>query len=226
MLTEEAIKQTRFFRRVDEKLYMVRSIEHVKLVTLILCENGVESQLHLGDPVCSEFAPVQICTVRRRKAAAESSSNQVVAPGPSRVKPRKQKESSGSADKTRGRGNNKFKGVKKEKHRYKDGRDKYSASYRNPETKKNEYLGTFDNEFLAAAAWFERDGNKAEAARLRDLVKEAEELNPDKPLDGAAKHELKRTGKTIWICKRCGLEYQSKGTCPGCGNDDMREVPA
>jgi len=57
MLTEETIKQTRFFRGNDEKTYLLKNVRSVKLVTLIDCESGEMSDLLLGDDVCSQFVP-------------------------------------------------------------------------------------------------------------------------------------------------------------------------
>ena len=211
MLTEEAIKETRFFQGADEKVYLVVEVRKVKLVTLIETIDSGESQLLLDDEeVCSQFSPV----FPKFQTFVQ---NQRVPDKPTGYRKPKR---------TRGGGppSSQFKGVKKLKKGYADGRDRWYASWRNPQTKKQEYLGSFDNEYLAAAAWFERDGDKAEAKRLRALVKEHQELNPDRPLDGAARHDAKRQGKTIFVCKRCGLEYQSKGICAACGNSDMRKV--
>ena len=108
--------------------------------------------------------------------------------------------------KTAGLGTNRYKGVKAE-NPYKDGRPRYSANIHIPATKKIKYLGTFDSEEKAAAAY-----NQAAA----DMAEQAEN-NHDRPT-------RRRTKKTEWICNRCGTAYQSKGVC-GCGCNDMREVP-
>lgn len=116
-----------------------------------------------------------------------------------------------------------FKGVYKRT--FKNGTVKYKASYWDKENKKHVYLGLYDSEFEAAAAYAEHIGDHKEAAMLRAMAKENAELNPDKPLDSTSRHEAKRKGEFIWVCKRCGLEYKSSGTCAGCGNDDMQKVP-
>jgi len=219
MLTEEAIKQTRFFRGVDDKFYMVTEIKPVKIVTLIECLNGKESDLIIGDEVCSQFIPVEADFKNFHVDKPELIHKKI---------PKEETKYHLHKKPIRARGgklpSSQFKGVKKLKYGYADGRSRFEASYYNPKTKKVEYLGSFDNEYLAAANYEERVGNLQEAKRLRGLVKEYQDLNPDRHLDGAAKHNIKRAGKTIWVCNRCGLEYESKGTCAKCGNDDMREV--
>jgi len=123
-----------------------------------------------------------------------------------------------------------FKGVRKARP-YADGRTRWTAQYYDSATKMLEHLGSFDNEYLAAAAWNDRDGKKTEAARLRKLAKqqkaddrEQAENNPDRPLGGEGRRNAKRDGKPTYVCKRCGAEYQSNGIC-GCGCDLMK-VPA
>jgi len=219
MLTEETVKQTNFFKRtVDEKVYLVVEIMAVKLATLIDTIEGGEAQILLDDeeacrqfvPVMADFKPfIQNQIVAERQIAQQKKPDKKVRHGRSRRKDSKLR----------------FKGVREDKRGYKDGRKKWIVNYCNTGNQKVEYLGTFDNEYLAAAAYEERDGNKAEAARLRAMVKEYNELNPDRPLSGSEHADLKKSGKTEWLCKRCGLRYQDKGTCAHCGNDDMREVP-
>lgn len=227
MLTEEAIKETRFFRGVDEKVYLVVHVRSVRIATITDISDCKESDLMLEEEdVCRQFVPVQA-------DFSEFIQNQIVINKPVLPKPENRKEPSRSAsrkkpaktinDKTP---STHFKGVKRNKKDYADGRPSYSVQYYNKQTKKNEHLGSFDNVYLAAAAYAERDGNIAEARRLRALVKEHQELNPNRPLDGTTRHEAKLKGGYIYVCKRCGLEYQNRGTCANCGNDDMRKVPA
>lgn len=214
MLTEETIKQTRFFRGVDEKVYLIVAVKKVKLAILIDTIEGGESRLLLDDAeVCSQFIPV----LPNFQAFVQ---NQVMTDKPA-VDPKPVKNR--TIKRTSERQTSPYKGVKIGKP-YADGRTRYEVHYYNKETKRAEYLGTTDNEFLAAAIYAERDGDKEEAARLRAMAAEHQELNPDRPLDGTTRAEAKRTGRTIYVCKRCGLEYKTKGICAGCGNDDMREV--
>jgi len=229
MITEETIKQTKFYQDQAEQQHLVTEVRSVKLVTLINCKDGVESKLLLGDDVCSQFTP------------CEASFNpfvekQVVVRRPKRKEPdpgRKSNTKTPSARSTRKGASNRFKGVKKEKP-YSDGRKKFSANYRL--SGKGKYLGTFENEFLAAAAVQEKIGNKDEAKRLRNLatattgmtkqqradMDEQAENNPNRP--GTTS---KKKGKTIWVCKKCGVEYMSepKFGCLNCRGDDFREVP-
>ena len=64
-----------------------------------------------------------------------------------------------------------------------------------------------------AAAYQERAGDKAEAARLRDLA--------DMTID----ESRKKTGK-VYRCKHCKLEFQEKPeSCPGCNSAAFDEIP-
>lgn len=236
MLTEEAIKQTRFFKGLDENIYLVRDVRTVKNVTLINCEHGELVDINLGDEQCASFVPVTAsfalalacCPEQEPPTVLESPDKRdpYARTEPSRTSSQNQKETKKAPLGSRKRrdSTSEFAGVRRAGN-YRDGRPRYEASYKNEKGKKV-YIGRSDNEFLAAAIYQEHIGNKQEAARLRALVAEDRELNPDKPLDGAARHEAKRAGKTIWVCKRCGLEYLSEGTCASCGNNYMQEVPA
>jgi len=127
----------------------------------------------------------------------------------------------------------KYKGVTRAKPK-KDGTIMYKANVWDGKRKKNLLLGIFNNELLAAAAVQDYKGNKDEARKLRALgrpqedgksldaanMKEQADNNPDRPTHQAKK----KKGVTVYVCKQCGLEYQSKGKCAGCGNYDMREV--
>jgi hypothetical protein len=220
MLTEETAKQTNFFKREgDEKVYLVVEIRAVKLATLIDTIEGCEAQILLDDEeACRQFVPVQA-------DFKPFIQNQITVERPATKQKRPDKKA-GQGGTRRKDSTSQFRGVREDKRGYSDGRRKWVVNYYNPEIQKVEYLGSFDNEYLAAATYEERAGNKAEAARLRAMVKEYEELNPDRPLSGSDHADLKKSGKTEWLCKRCGLRYLYKGTCAHCGNDDMREVPA
>ena len=54
-------------------------------------------------------------------------------------------------------GRNKFKGVKKCRKGYADGRDRYAVQFYNKETKRVEHIGIFDNEEAATRAHRERE---------------------------------------------------------------------
>jgi len=213
MITEETIRQTRFYRGIDNNFYLVSDVQSVKLVTLLACSDCKKSQLLLGEEVCEQFVPVEASF----KRFIESQ----LIPVPAAAITQKSEKQTGRRKPATTRGgkapSSLFKGVEKLKIGYSDGRSKFRATFRNPETKKQEVLGHFDNEYLAAAKYQERAGNLTEARRLYDLAEQANN-NPDrtKPV---------KKEKITWVCKRCGSEYQSKGTC-GCGCDDMREVKA
>lgn len=187
MLTEEAIKQTRFFRGSDEKVYLIVDVKNVKLATLINTTEGKESRLLLDDEeVCSQFFPVipvfEEAEQRPKKQEPQQDSpkersSSTTARQPVGIKRRRADKSSN------------FKGVSRVKD-LTDGSQCWCSQYYNQKTKKLEHLGRFRHEFLAAAAWFERDGDKKEAARLRALVEEHEALNPDKPRQPKRKKKI------------------------------------
>lgn len=119
-----------------------------------------------------------------------------------------------------------FKGVKKEKKSYADGRPRFTVNYHDRQKGKIKYLGTFDNEYLAAAKYQDHIGNKKEAKRLRSLAKqqrldmaEQAENNPDRP----TKPKMKK-----WKCKHCGLEvkYPTKPKigCIKCNNSAYEQI--
>ena len=58
-ITEEMIGLTKFFMGADSKCYLVKNVRTVKLVTLICTRDGSESDLLLGDDVCSQFEPAE-----------------------------------------------------------------------------------------------------------------------------------------------------------------------
>lgn len=237
MLTEETIKKTRFFRGVDEKIYLVVEVRNVNLATLIDTIEGGESRLLLDDDeVCHQFFPVlgNFEALGPEKEPAEIPEPSLTMKVDSAISRAGHKKpvtvETGTKSRLPGQrkridSSSEFPGVMRADN-YRDGRPRFEAGYMDKKTRKRVYIGRSDSEFLAAAMYQEHIGDKQEAERLRALVKEQQELNPDRPLDGMARHEAKRTGKTIYVCKKCGLEYQSKGTCAGCGNDDMRKVKA
>jgi rubrerythrin len=104
----------------------------------------------------------------------------------------------------------KYKGISPCKPR-KDGTHLWRVQYW--ENGKNKSLGQFESPELAGAAYAERTGDHAEAARLRamagrqktDMAEQAEN-NPDR---------ARRV--TIYICTHCKTEWQSKpDSCPHC----------
>ena len=84
----------------------------------------------------------------------------------------KSKEVSTKAEKSSRRGprsKSRYKGVSKAK---KPG--KFRAQFWDKEKNKNKYLGTFDSELEAAAAYQDHIGNKKEAMRLRNEYEEGD----------------------------------------------------
>jgi len=53
MITEDTIKQTKFYRGQDGQDYMATVVRGVRICTLVNCSDGIESKLLLGDDVCS-----------------------------------------------------------------------------------------------------------------------------------------------------------------------------
>lgn len=202
--------------------------------------NGSMEQLH------RKLVDIRICiaTLERMVGCEEKEQEQKQerpAPEQSETKTQKQKVEDESTASRKGPRNpsSRFKGVKKNKKPYKDGRARFEVTFYNKKKSQSEYLGSFDNEYLAAARYQERDGNKVEAQRLRkladqdgddqarpgDMAKqrradraEQEENNRDRPTD------KKKKTVTIYVCNLCGLEYQKRGQCAGCGKNDMHET--
>jgi len=126
----------------------------------------------------------------------------------------------------------KFKGVSRDGPR-KDGSRKWRAQYWDGKKQKPVSLGMFETELLAAAAYQDHDGNKAEAARLRSLdsgqsgrsqqkadIAEQADNNPDR-------EKVKIV--TIYICSHCNTEWNSKpDRCPHCDSASFKakKVPA
>lgn len=237
-ITEETIKQTKFYQDEVEQHYLVTDVRSVKLVTLISCGDGAESKLLLGDDVCSQFFPVDA-------TFKPFIQNQVVVQSPESPEPKQatiksRKTPSGKRSKCP---SSQFKGVKKSKKPYKDGRDRFEVNFYDRHTQKVKYLGSFDNEYLAAAKYQEHAGNEAEAQRLRKLAGQDQD-NQARPGDMAKQQRAdmaeqkennpnrstakKKKTVTIYVCKKCGLEWKSKPTlgCPasGCDGDDFRET--
>ena len=225
MITEDTIRLTNFFIGEDGKCYLVRDVRAVKMVSLVCTGDGSESDLLLGDDVCSQFEPAQASFEPFIK-------NRPAAPKIDKHTNRTKNKPANSVCKGK---KSKYKGVRVNKTPYADGRTRYEAQHYDPATKKVKFLGCFDDELLAAAAFQEDAGNKDEAARLRALakqprddtqrkadLKEQAENNPDRPL-----HKKKKA--TIWICnnKSCGIEYRTnpkKNGCISCKGNDFREV--
>jgi len=217
MITEDTIKLTNFFIGEDGKCYLVRDVRTVKMVSLVCTGDGSESDLLLGDDVCSQFEPAQ---------ASFEPFIKLVTPKIDKHTNRTKNKPANSVRKGK---KSKYKGVRVNKTPYADGRTRYEAQHYDPATKKVKFLGCFDDELLAAAAFQEAAGNKDEAARLRSLARQSDadiaeqaENNPDRPL-----HKKKKA--TIWICnnKSCGIEYRTnpkKNGCISCKGNDFREV--
>jgi len=235
-ITEKTIKQARFFMREDGECYLLKAVRTVKSATLISTRDGSELDILLGDDICSQFEPaeasfepfVQKQDAPARPADKPDKKRHVSGPHKKRVYKTNQPGKCRSCVKS-----SQFKGVKKSKKPYADGRDRFEVNYHNPETKKIEYIGCFDDEYLAAAAYQDRSGDKAEAQRLRNLAaetsgktnqqradfKEQIENNPDRP----PLQTKKKNRETVYICDRCKLEYQTRGTCAHCGNSGLRK---
>lgn len=216
MITEETIKQTNFYKGEDGELYLVTDICTVRLVTLINCAHVTESKLLLGDDICRTFVPVVPAfepivqdQVAAEKPEAVPGSKKVTGKHKKRKVETKVKHVAGLLGPKNQ--SSQYKGVKKSKKPYADGRDRFEVSFYNKQTQKLKYLGSFDNELLAAATYQERAGNKDEAKRLRSLTRqqkadmaEQAENNQDKPEPDAKKKV------TIYVCSHCKLETKSK----------------
>lgn len=232
MITEETIKQTKFFMGEDGKCYLVRDVRTVKMVSLICTRDGSESDLLLGDDICSQFTPAE--------ASFEPFiQNKVTAQKPVIIKPQKPPY---KAIKINGkltyRKKSQYKGVSPLPPK-RSGKIRYRSLYWDGKKGKPVTLDVLDRELEAAAVYQDFVGNKDKAAEYRSMdkrlldeerhkadLKEQLENNPDRPIDGAARCEVRRKGGKIYVCNRCGLEYKSRGTCAGCGEKDMHEEPA
>jgi len=220
MITEETLKQSRFFRAVDEngvygKYFMVCDVLTVKVVALVDCETGELADLMLGDDVCRDFAPVVAKFIPINPETGLLSGPNTDPPAPAAdpekpVKPKRPKltrgqrnfKPPGSTKKNkRSYGTNEYEGVKSLEP-YKDGRPRFSASIRIPGTKKMEYLGTFDSA---------KEASDARSKAAADMAEQAENNQERK--------------KFMYVCKKCGKKHESDGVCADCGYDDLREVP-
>lgn len=116
---------------------------------------------------------------------------------------------------------NLFKGVKKCKKGYGDGRDKYTAQYYNPDTKKLEHLGTFDDPYLAAATYQDRAGNSKGAQMLRyESEKRKKTATP-----GHA-NEDENINDYGWQCSSCGKKFDIRMKpviCEACGKKEFEK---
>jgi len=231
MINEDTIRLTKFYMGEDGKCYLVRDVRTVKIVTLICTRDGTESNLLLGDDICSRFEPAE--------ASFEPFvQKQVTAEKPVIIKPQ-QSEPGPETPTIKGKSGSrnpfsKYKGVTRGKPK-KDGSITYRAHIWDGKQGKNLMIGTFDEELLAAAAVHDYKGNKEEAQRLRNLaattsgitkqqradIQEQVDNNPDRPSHPAKK----KKSDTVYVCKRCGTEWEIKPKqCRGCGCDDFREV--
>jgi len=223
MITEETIKQTRFYVGSDGKCYLIRDMRTVKVVSLVCTSDGSESDLLLGDDVCSQFTPAQatfepfIQTDSLNQVAAEKPAAAPKTKAGKKLRGKHKKRAAGAEEPKHIPGlrgprkkSSKYKGVSPAKLRQ-DGTHQWRAQHW--ENGKLISIGQFKSEELAAAALAEHEGNHAEAARLRalagrqnsDMAKQAEN-NPD------------RARKvTIWICNHCKTEWKSRpDRCPHC----------
>jgi|GEM_PF-6343510 len=222
MITEETIEETRFYSGPGGKYYFADETETVIIVRMKDVENGATSAMVLGDEVCEAFAPVKVAFSKGLEPPKKTKRNY--------KKPRKQGRPAGGVNRRGPRKKfSEYPGVTAGRKR-EDGSVPYRAGYWNG--KRNIALGTFDDELLAAAAVAEAKGDKKKAVSLRLESqsqrraddREQAENNPDRPMTPEDRAEVKRTKKPVYVCKRCGLEYRSRGVCAGCGCDDMREV--
>ena len=228
MITERNLQETLFFTHDGSDIWKNCQVRTVRQVLLKNLDTGDECIALVGDDA---FTAVKMPDIKAPNTPKpEKPDTKPEQPVNNARKSHKSKST--SKKKTSKRNTSQYKGVERLKPN-KSGQVKFKVSWWDGKTKKNIYLGTYDSELIAAAAYQDYIGNEAEAAELRAKDKhftadmaEQQENNPDRPLDGADRHNLKRSGKTYWVCKRCGLEYQNKGICAGCGNDDMREVPS
>ena len=258
MINEETIKQTRFYDHINGETYLVKEIKTVSQIRMMSCESGEEFRTILGGEDCEDFAPVDVQFQAQSQPGEPEKPETLKTPRdrmePSNSKKkagRKVISKKKSAQKSHKNSSTKRQGAKKPFSEYKgvtrgnpkkDGTVRYRANVWDGKINKNVLVGIFENEILAAAAVAEHKGNKDEAKRLRGLagsdstkaggstkqqkadMAEQRENNPDR----SSAAERKKKGKIIYVCKRCGCEWQTKPKyCPAsnCGHDDFREVP-
>ncbi|MCJ7778854.1 MAG: hypothetical protein MUP16_11145 [Sedimentisphaerales bacterium] len=211
MITEETIKQTKFYIKADGKCYLVRDVRTVKVASLICTGDGSESDLLLGDDVCSQFSPAEASFtlepfILKREVTEKVPAKPVTKPT-GKLSIRKKSQ---------------YKGVSPTKPTL-AGVVHYNSVIWDGKKKKAISLGVYDSEIEAAAVYQDHIGNKAKAAEYRRMDKqpsddtqrkadmqEQAENNPDRP---------GRVKKKIYICKNkaCKLEWQSRpAVCPGC----------
>ena len=184
------LEKTKFFTTDGTDIWYVRS---VKTMTAIRMENTSTGELE--DVIAGDDSRFEPCRVVIDKPAVE----------------RRGSKKSGSKSKS------KYKGVCPTRP-MKDGTFKWRVQFWDSKKNKLIGLGQFENEELAAAAYADYKGDKAEAQRLRGLAKQVEN-NPDK----SAK---KTKRKMAWECQHCKLSFQSKPvSCPGCKSASFKEVP-
>jgi len=237
MITEEMIKQTRFFHSIDGQEYMVSDVRSVKIVTLINCSDGQSADLILGDDVCKQFAPVKVQYMPINQPTEKPEPIEPATPPVTKPSLKNTKKNAGKGPKKDRklppRKKSKYKGVSPLPPT-KDGTIKFSATYWDGKKGKSVHMGTFENELNAAAAYQDHIGDKAEAARLRAMVKppdadmakqsaadmaEQAENNPDKPPH--------RSKLKTWQCYHCKITLRHPTQplrCIQCDSASFKEI--
>ena len=220
MITEKAIEKHKYFTTGNGDMWIVGSIETVKVVQLHRIDQygqgGVTdvADITLGSGRCKEFNPVTLPTrpAARPLYAVEDSKTEPVGP----VNPvEKQKNSSSSAKKTKGRPSRTgYVGVQIRSTKRKG--DRYYATV--TESGKTKRIGetSYDSAELAAAARADYLGDEVGAARLRKL---AEQKAAVAEFDGA-------DGPVVYDCDSCGASYDDRpDQCPKCSGFAFSEIP-
>ncbi|HUS74312.1 MAG TPA: hypothetical protein VMY06_14725 [Sedimentisphaerales bacterium] len=153
-ITEDTIEQTKFFIGEDGKFYLVKDVRTVKLVTLICTRDGSESDLLLGDDICSRFEPAE--------ASFEPFTQKQKVTKKALAKPVRKPRKLGKRKKSKYIGVFPYKPTK-------SGKIRYRATYWDGKKKKTIHLGTYDSDIEAAAVYQDHIGNKAKAAEYRSL---------------------------------------------------------
>ena len=209
------LEKTKFFTTDGTDIWYVRS---VKTMTAIRMENTSTGELE--DVIAGDDSRFEPCRVVIDKPAERKKAMTKTAPTASQTK-----LTSGGSKKSGSKSKSKYKGVCPTRP-MKDGTFKWRAQFWDGKKNKLIGLGQFDTEELAAAAYADYKGDKAEAQRLRGLALQADadmaeqaENNPDRP-------PKKTKRKMAWECQHCKLSFQSKPTsCPGCNSASFKEVP-
>jgi len=179
MITQKDLKASRFFTIDGTDIWRVVETRVVTEVKLRNVETAGECTA-IVDADYEPFLPIIMPTKKQTKPARPASFKK-------KRKTIKHKVMAKPGTLAR-RKKSRYKGVKVSKKPYADGRTRYEVNYYDPATKKVKFLGCFDDELQAAATYADREGNKAEAARLRAMAKqqkaddaEQAENNPDRP---------------------------------------------